>query len=93
MEKKVCSNCGIELPITDFYMKVDYGKIRYSGRCKKCESANYKSLRLEHQREMEKKESQKKNKDSLDKLNAEAVAHGMSYGKYVAMLEMKKRKE
>lgn len=33
-----------------------------------------------------------KPKKSIDELNAEAAAHNMSYGKYVAMLYMKELK-
>lgn len=41
MEKKVCSKCGRELPVTEFYMKL--GKPR--SRCKSCEDEEHRKWR------------------------------------------------
>lgn len=76
MDKKKCTNCGMEKPLTEFYSQQKYGKVKgnyiyYFPECKQCNiqrAANWnannleraKELRRKYDRKPERKESKKK---------------------------------
>lgn len=87
MEKKIviCVVCGKEFEIVKNKRNITCGPV-----CKKLNIKNIQRLRAAEQKKKKQEEAEKK--DALKRLTMEAAAAGMTYGKYVAMLEMEKAK-
>ena len=85
-EVKICGHCGKPLDTN----------LKYCGR--ECREAARKIMNAERQKELRAenrqyknaakatKEKRKSNAKSIADINAKALASGMSYGKYVAMM-------
>lgn len=73
--KKVCTKCGEEKDITEFYIQRYKNKIYYQSICKKCSSTQCKLYRLKHKTELieKKKEYYQKNKKEINLWNKNYV--------------------
>lgn len=71
-----CNCCGRELPITEFYYKPC--RQRYDTYCKECRRTKNK-----RRSEAQKERIQHRVNEHLDRIAAEAMANGTSYGMYV----------
>lgn len=79
-EPKHCKVCGKE------FIPTSYKNICCSRKCLEM----HRAAERKNRREARKKRT---NAEKIRDINLEAKAHGMSYGKYVAYLEMQKNKE
>lgn len=96
METKICSSCGKELPINDYYQFLDkrIGRIVSYGKCKKCERERRQYLtKSGYKPEPKVKKPRGLDSRELDRLSKEAWESGMSYGQYVAKLYREKERK
>ena len=94
IEGKICNSCGLWKPCTEYtaYEKVNkFGDeiTYYYSKRKTCTNASYRANYVRTKTPKRKKVDYRK----IGKVQQEAAEHGMSYGKWVAYLEMQKRKE
>lgn len=94
IEGKICNSCGLWKPYTEYtaYEKVNkFGDeiTYYYSKCKTCTNASYRANYVRTKTPKRKKVDYRK----IGKVQQEAAEHGMSYGKWVAYLEMQKQKE
>ena len=79
-EPKPCKQCG------KYFIPTSYKNICCSRKCLEM----HRAAERKNRRAAQKK---KTNAEKIRDIALEAKAHGMSYGKYVAYLEMQKNKE
>ena len=105
MEKKVCRDCGKELPLDQFYKtKRSTGRYEINAQCKACVKVYRARLKTPRTGEEEtarfdlaekpKKKRKKKqsNYDLINEAQIEAAAHGMTYGQWEGQKYLKRLK-
>ena len=94
-----CKTCGQEFPIEGFYSYVrkSTGREERTPDCRECAKKKRKEyLQIKIQRPKGYSKAKKRaetNQKAIDEINNEALRHGMSYGKWVALQEMRKEKK
>ena len=69
-ETKICTKCGIEKDLDEFYLSIKRGKPTYSTQCKACELAYHRERRQGSEGDKIRERDRKKREQNKDEINA-----------------------